>query len=364
MSSNPAPDTPPVRRATARVAGSLGDRLFTATPLPPFAVGALLAAALLAALVIAAFAAGRGEAIRELGPAGLYLDRDARTVVLLVVLLAYVVTARRYVAMGARAAFDALAPVLDASAATPAERERVSHPESASSVRRRRMAGALLVVPLVALAIDRDPGFYLRRDYWSFEHLTQWISGFVLCANLGLLADASIVCAQRFDALARRRARVDLLDLDGLGPFAWVGMRIALVWLLLVAIFALNLVDVGYWVSFAGLGVASLAIAGATFVRPLLGVRERVRREKQAELARVSRALRGELHALDGSPLAARASAVSVADLLAYRTFVAERPEWPFDAPTLLRLLAYVAIPVGSWVGGAFVERLLAATLE
>jgi hypothetical protein len=38
--------------------------------------------------------------------------------------------------------------------------------------------------------------------------------------------------------------------------------------------------------------------------------------------------------------------------------------EWPFDAPTLTRFFLYVAIPLGSWVGGALVERLLGAALD
>mgnify|MGYP000099034232 CR=1 FL=1 len=40
------------------------------------------------------------------------------------------------------------------------------------------------------------------------------------------------------------------------------------------------------------------------------------------------------------------------------------RSEWPFDAPTLTRFFLYVAIPLGSWLGGALVERLLGAALD
>ena len=34
-----------------------------------------------------------------------------------------------------------------------------------------------------------------------------------------------------------------------------------------------------------------------------------------------------------------------------------ELPAWPFDAPTLGRLFFYLALPLASWVAGAFVER-------
>ena len=50
--------------------------------------------------------------------------------------------------------------------------------------------------------------------------------------------------------------------------------------------------------------------------------------------------------------------------LLAYKNEIESVREWPFDAPTLTRFFLYVAIPLGSWVGGALVERLLGAALD
>ena len=37
--------------------------------------------------------------------------------------------------------------------------------------------------------------------------------------------------------------------------------------------------------------------------------------------------------------------------------------EWPFDASTLARFGLYLLIPLGSWAGGALVERLINAIL-
>jgi len=324
----------------------------------------MLVAALLAAAFAGALASGRGDAMRALGPAGFFLDRDARTAILFIVLFGYVVSARRYLELSARAAFDALAPALRASRVVDLDRERtrVCDSQSPPRVRWLRALAALGVAPFVAFALDRDPGLYLRSDYWTFEHFLQWGIGLLLCGNLGLLADRSASLAQSFDALARRLPRIDLLALDGLAPFAQLGLRLALVWLLIVALFALNLVDVGYWIAVIGLGVVSLGLAAACLARLLSGVRARVRDAKRAELERVRRALRGDRSALVDASVAADAS--GLADLLAYRGFVEALPEWPFDAPMLARLVAYVAIPVGSWIGGAFVERILAATLE
>jgi hypothetical protein len=55
---------------------------------------------------------------------------------------------------------------------------------------------------------------------------------------------------------------------------------------------------------------------------------------------------------------------LGLSDLLAYRSLLESVREWPFDAPTMLRFALYLAIPLGSWLGGAFVERLLGAALD
>ena len=53
-----------------------------------------------------------------------------------------------------------------------------------------------------------------------------------------------------------------------------------------------------------------------------------------------------------------------LADLLAYEKRIGDVPEWPLDVPTLLRFALFLAIPVGSWLGGALVERLVDLTLD
>ena len=52
-----------------------------------------------------------------------------------------------------------------------------------------------------------------------------------------------------------------------------------------------------------------------------------------------------------------------LADLIEYRRLVEEVPEWPLDPGVRARFLLYVALPLGSWLGGALVERLIDAAL-
>ena len=49
--------------------------------------------------------------------------------------------------------------------------------------------------------------------------------------------------------------------------------------------------------------------------------------------------------------------------LLAWEARIERVPEWPFDVPTLIRFGAVLILAVGSWVGGAVVERVLGVVL-
>jgi hypothetical protein len=110
--------------------------------------------------------------------------------------------------------------------------------------------------------------------------------------------------------------------------------------------------------------VPSVAVAAVAFVLPVRGLRRQIRARKAEELARV----REEIHR--DRELVAKLGAESIEaggrlpGLLAYVNQIESVREWPFDAPTLTRFFLYVAIPLGSWLGGALVERLLGAALD
>lgn len=112
------------------------------------------------------------------------------------------------------------------------------------------------------------------------------------------------------------------------------------------------------------LSATGIAVATTAFLLPVRGVRRRIVEEKQAELGRVRRAIRGDGGALRESPLAAWREQMAVADLLAYEARIEAVREWPFDVPTLARLLAFVLLPIGSWLGGALVEQIVSRLLD
>jgi len=50
---------------------------------------------------------------------------------------------------------------------------------------------------------------------------------------------------------------------------------------------------------------------------------------------------------------------VPLAEVVAYQHLIEGVREWPFDASTVLRFAFYLLIPLGSWLGGAMVERMV-----
>ncbi|HEY8152716.1 MAG TPA: hypothetical protein VII72_01170, partial [Myxococcota bacterium] len=65
-----------------------------------------------------------------------------------------------------------------------------------------------------------------------------------------------------------------------------------------------------------------------------------------------------------GEAGAAAALGARLSNLVAYRGLVEAANTWPFDLGVWLRFAVYVSLGLGSWLGGALVERLIGAALD
>ena len=154
--------------------------------------------------------------------------------------------------------------------------------------------------------------------------------------------------------------RIDLLDQAPLAPLARKGQRSALLWIILSSSISL------FWLGGRPAAINAFVIAlalgvvASAFLLPLSRVRDRIAAAKRAEIVRVNRALAQEQERLlaGGAPPAGR-----VADLLAWRALVEGVREWPVSLPTLLRSGLVLLLGIGSWLGGALVDRLVEALL-
>lgn len=323
---------------------------------------ALTALALLAVFLVLVWSTGDLAAFLASGDRW-WEQRDARLAVLVTLVVAYLPLARRAVTQGAQANLAALRGSLDWG---PEGFDAALLRLPRASRRAGRIAGALgiLCVPLTALLVDRDPGLYFRPGYWGAGQLWEWGIGAAIGWSGLRLAHAITLDGRRFSALAGALREVDLLDARALAPFARQGLLAALPGLILLSFLAFNLGDRGWLWATLVLGSAAVAWSLASVRLPMRGIHERILRAKAAELACVNAAVRGDASALDETAIARRgASGVGLADLIAYRGLVEAFPEWPLERALRARLVLYVALPLGSWLGGAFVERLLDATL-
>jgi len=159
---------------------------------------------------------------------------------------------------------------------------------------------------------------------------------------------------------AQRHAEIELFDLTPLAPLARRGLQSALLILLALSFFSLILGAGDISPVVPVIQVATVLLAAFALVLPSIGVRRRVRDAKREELTRIAAQIRTVRapHAASGGPeLRERES--RLATLLALKQHVETTREWPFDLGTLGRFLLYAGIGVGSWLGGATVERLL-----
>ncbi|HKE12564.1 MAG TPA: hypothetical protein VKE73_13440 [Myxococcota bacterium] len=259
-----------------------------------------------------------------------------------------------WVLRGARRDFQALRPALRLS-----EKEAEDARAGLVQFRRRDLriagfsgmaAGAALNLAVTLLLhneVARDVFWRLPRDL-----LLSW-----LVARLVFVA---LELGRRFSRLGEEHAQIDLLDLRPLAPFARFALRsagsIAVSASLCAPLFeeleALPVtIAIVVWISL--LAVAALLL-------PVRGVHRRIRAMKQAELWRV----RGMISATWQNALTvghpqALASAAALQGLAAYLTLLAGVSEWPFETGNLVQFGAYLALPVGSWLGGAIVSRLI-----
>jgi hypothetical protein len=159
---------------------------------------------------------------------------------------------------------------------------------------------------------------------------------------------------------AAQRVAIDLLDPGRLAPFARKGQRSVLVWMGFAVLFSL------FWLgdtparSNSFLLVALVMAVTVLFLWPLWMLHRRLVAAKAEELERLNERIRRAVARVGPDT----GSGPRLADWIAYRRLIEDVREWPINAPGVIRAALLMALAVGSWLGGAVVERLLGAALD
>ncbi len=126
-----------------------------------------------------------------------------------------------------------------------------------------------------------------------------------------------------------------------------------------VGIALLALVEAGVWEVVLVYWIVSGTAITIGLWRSLLPIQRLIRDAKRSELDWCHDALiRERTKLLEGGNERSRFD-----EIVAYRDVVEGVSTWPGDSSTFLRVLLYLLIPLGSWAGGAIVERFVDSLL-
>jgi hypothetical protein len=333
------------------------ERVYASIPLSPAVVGAAIAGVLVAAFGVSEFALGRHVLLREIEDPSELLTQ-ARVVVVHCLLVAYLPTAYIYLLRGYRGTLGQLRGDLDCSDAEVADlRARIErHRPVALGLAGLAGVGIVLWMTRATTPPQFDPW-----DWSAQMQEVRWqrVLGVWLGWWFGIFILALAAGGARIARLARRVSRVDLLDLRPLRPFTRQALLNALLVAGAVGITLLILVDSGFWEVVLGFWISWMTLIIVGLLISLLPVHRLIRDTKRHELDWCRDALIRERTKLRE----AGAERSRIDEIIAYRGVVEGVSAWPADSSTVVRFSLYLLIPLGSWAGGAIVERLVDSLL-
>jgi hypothetical protein len=282
-----------------------------------------------------------------------------RLEIVFAVILGYVFACGGWIVRCVRRDLDALAPAL---AIEPSElaAERAGIGLFSPSALLVACVGGVAAGVAVNSLINAilPPGNPALEDrFWRFlRDVTIW----ALAIRLFVVVVGSSL---RVSRLSERAARIDLLDLRGLAPLARIGLRSALLFALAASMIAAMTAD-ERTLPVTLLSMAVVGVVGAfTVVLPVRGAHRAIRAAKNAELLAVRAEIARARSAAIGGGTESVEDATRLGGLLAFEARIAGVPEWPFDAGTFVRFALFLALPLGSWIAGALVERVISRVL-
>jgi len=218
-------------------------------------------------------------------------------------------------------------------------------------------AGALTMYFLFLHEAD-DPLRLFQPGRWSADFIFLLI-GLVLMGWFNfrfmfLLVWNAIAISQT----AQDIHKIDLLDVSLVSPYAQHGVRSSLLAVVSLSISANLWLDPNSPVIATATTLVMLVAATAlALFLPTWGIHQRLKAIKQSELKQIRNAITSRRDPYTRTVDDAQQLRAD----LALEQRLMEISEWPFDARSYGRVLLYVILGLGSWVGAALVERLLEA---
>ena len=170
---------------------------------------------------------------------------------------------------------------------------------------------------------------------------------------VGCFCYVTVAESARLSKLSDDIESLELLDMRPYQPLIRQGLTNALLVFGMVSVLSLLGVESRYAPLLMASWMTFIVLAWIGMMLPLRGIRKKIRAAKDKELDWCRQSLMASRDALKSGA----GEQQSITDVLAYRAMIENIRNWPFDSPTLVRFTIYLLIPLGSWLGGAFVER-------
>lgn len=318
-------------------------RVYDALPLGPVWLGVVLTLGLLGL-----FFAGRAlvDGAAHSSP------EDLRIAVTQILMTTYSASAYACVLMTARRTTEALLPIAQRLPRWQAALARVGrHPGWLLPL--IGAASYLLVGVTATNATTPAPENPWAWQNWSYDVIWHRATTLLFSWWIGCFCYVTVAESARLSRLLEGIEVLDVLDLDPYRPLIRQGLTNALLVVGVVSVLSLLAVESRYWPLLVIFWIAFIAIAWLGLMLPLRSIRKKIRAAKEQELDWCRQRLQIARDALKSGA----ASEQPIAEIMAYRDLVGNIRNWPFDNPTLVRFTLYLLIPLGSWLGGALVER-------
>jgi len=222
-------------------------------------------------------------------------------------------------------------------------------------------AGIGLVIGAVLFIGQRNAGTPERGYFEEFSAVAWW-------AMLATMILTSLVI--RWVVMARgdttyvtdnlmQKAQLDLLSQSDAHVVGQIALRGAVVWLLHAAILCLLFVGQPLNAVLIVTFLTIVAIAFMVLFTPLRWVHRLIAQTKQRELAQVRDDIRNARQQVTQTGSNGAEAGSRLTGLLAYEARIEGVSEWAIDVGTMFRFAGLLSLPVISWTGGAFAERII-----
>ena len=214
-------------------------------------------------------------------------------------------------------------------------------------------ASYLLVGVAVTNATTPAPTNPWEWQSWSYDVYWHRVTTVFFVWWIGCFCYVTVAESARLSQFSDDIESLDLLDMRPYQPLIRQGLTNALLVFGMVSVLSLLGVESRYWPLLVGSWSKFIVVAWIGLMLPLRGIRKKIRAAKDHELDWCRQSLKTSRDALKSGA----GGRQSIDEIMAYKTMIESIRNWPFDSPTLVRFTLYLLIPLGSWLGGAFVER-------